>query len=87
MFPNVTYEEFNLPAQPGDAFVFMSDGITDAENSEGEMYGEGRLSGLLCAHREQPADHIAEVIMADVTRFQAGQDRFDDETIIVLKVR
>ena len=33
------------------------------------------------------AAHIAEAILADVTRFQDGHDRFDDETIIVLKVR
>jgi sigma-B regulation protein RsbU (phosphoserine phosphatase) len=42
---------------------------------------------MLCAHRDQPAAHIAEAIMGDVTRFQAGHDRFDDETIIVLRVR
>jgi sigma-B regulation protein RsbU (phosphoserine phosphatase) len=87
MFPNVTYEEFNMATQPGDAIVFVSDGILDAENEKGEMYGEERLAGLLCAHREQPAAHIADAIMADVTHFQGGQDRFDDETIIVLRVK
>ena len=52
-----------------------------------EMYGEERLSGLLCAHRGQSAQEIADAILADVTRFQDGKDRFDDETIIVLRVR
>ena len=83
----MTYDELSLTAQPGDAIIFISDGILDAENAQGEMYGEERLTGLLCAHREQSASHIAEVILSDVTRFQAGHDRFDDETIIVLKVR
>ncbi len=87
LFPSVTYDELSLSAQPGDAIVFISDGILDAENAQSEMYGEERLTGLLCAHREQSASHIAEVILSDVTRFQAGHDRFDDETIIVLKVR
>ena len=41
----------------------------------------------LCAHRDQPAAHIADAIMADVTHFQGGKDRFDDETIIVLRVK
>ena len=76
-----------LTTQPGDAIVFISDGILDAENAQGEMYGEERLCSLLCAHREQSANQIAEAILSDVTRFQAGHDRFDDETIIVLKVR
>ena len=87
LFPNVTYEEFNVAAQPGDAIVFVSDGILDAENAQGEMYGDDRLSSLLCAQREHPAQQIADAILADVSRFQGAQDRFDDETIIVLRVR
>jgi sigma-B regulation protein RsbU (phosphoserine phosphatase) len=86
MFPDVTYEEFSVAAQPGDAIVFVSDGILDAENEKEEMYGEERLAGLLCASREMPAADIAEAILADVTRFQGTKDRFDDETIIVLRV-
>jgi sigma-B regulation protein RsbU (phosphoserine phosphatase) len=87
LFPNVTYEEFNVATQPGDAIIFVSDGILDAENAQAEMYGEDRLSGLLCAHRNRSAQQIADAILADVTKFQGAQDRFDDETIIVLRVR
>lgn len=87
MFPDVTYEEFSIATQPGDVLVFVSDGILDAENDAGEMYGEDRLAGMLCGSRDHPAARIAEAILADVTRFQGGHDRFDDETIIVLKVR
>jgi len=87
MFPDVTYEEFSVACQPGDAIVFVSDGILDAENEKEEMYGEDRLAGLLCSSREMPASEIAEAILADVTRFQGAKDRFDDETIIVLRVR
>ncbi|MGA8042903.1 MAG: SpoIIE family protein phosphatase [Terracidiphilus sp.] len=87
LFPDVAYEEFNIATQPGDAVVFISDGILDAENDAGEMYGEERLSNLLCAHHDKPAAEIAEAILSDVTHFQGGRDRFDDETIIVLRVR
>ncbi len=87
MFPNATYEEFNVATQPGDAVVFVSDGILDAENEKHEMYGEEQLAALLCASRDLPAQHIASAILSDVTQFQGAQDRFDDETIIVLRVR
>ena len=87
MFPSATYEEFNVATQPGDAIVFVSDGILDAENEKGDMYGEDRLASLLCSSRELPAQHIADAILADVTRFQGSKDRFDDETIIVLRVK
>jgi phosphoserine phosphatase RsbU/P len=87
MFPEAEYEEFSVATQPDDAFVFVSDGITDAENAQGEMYGMERLCEMLCGHRHLPAAEIAEAIFADVARFQAGQPRFDDETILVLRVR
>ena len=87
LFPDVSYDEINLATQPGDAIVFVSDGILDAENTHGEMYGQERLSRLLCANRDESANHIADAILADVSRFQDGKDRFDDETIIVLRVR
>jgi sigma-B regulation protein RsbU (phosphoserine phosphatase) len=87
MFPTVTYDEFSVATEPGDAFVFVSDGILDAQNEHEEMYGEDRLSAMLCSQRERTAAQIAEAILADVAHFQAGHDRFDDETIIVLKVR
>ena len=87
MFADVSYEEYYLAAEPGDAIVFVSDGILDAENAQGEMYGDERLAGLLCASRGLPAAEIADVILADVARFQGAHDRFDDETIIVLRVR
>jgi phosphoserine phosphatase RsbU/P len=87
MFPNVTYDEYHLATQAGDAIVFISDGITDAENEHGEMYGDERLASLLCSHRESSAVDVADAILADVSRFQGSHDRFDDETIIVLRVR
>ncbi len=87
LFPDVTYEELNVATQPGDAIVFVSDGILDAENEKEEMYGEERLAGLLCANRDLPALEIADAILEDVARFQGAKDRFDDETIIVLRVR
>lgn len=87
MFPGAEYEEFSVATQPGDAFVFVSDGITDAENAQGDMYGSDRLSEMLLSHRDLSAGEIAEAIFADVARFQAGQPRFDDETILVLRVR
>ena len=87
MFPNVIYDELTVATQPEDVIVFISDGILDAENAEGEMYGQERLAGLLCNRREQAAQEIADAVLADVSRFQGEHDRFDDETIIVLKVR
>ena len=87
LFPNAEYDELSVATEPGDVLIFVSDGILDAENAEEEMYGQERLTEILGSHREQPAHQIADAILADVSRFQGEQDRFDDETIVVLKVR
>ena len=87
MFADVSYDEIAVTTEPGDLVVFVSDGISDAENAQGEMYGQERLSSLLCGHRDQPAQLIADAILADVAHFQGTKDLFDDETIIVLRVR
>ena len=87
MFPDVAYEELTMATQPGNAVVFVSDGILDADNAQDEAYGEERLGQVLCGHRDRSAAEIAEAILNDVSRFQDGHDRFDDETIIVLRVK
>jgi sigma-B regulation protein RsbU (phosphoserine phosphatase) len=87
LFPDVQYDELSVTTEPGDVIVFVSDGILDAENEVEEMYGEEPLCSLLCSQGARPAQEIADAILADVTRFQGAQERFDDETIIVLKVR
>ena len=86
LFPAVTFDELTVQTQPGDVVVFVSDGILDAENAHEEMYGQDRLSAVLCSYHEQPANEIADAILTDVSRFQGAHERFDDETIIVLKV-
>jgi sigma-B regulation protein RsbU (phosphoserine phosphatase) len=87
LFPNASYDELNVATEPGDAIVFFSDGILDAENEQREMYGPERLAELLCSRGEQSAQEIADAILNDVSRFQGEQERFDDETVIVLRVR
>lgn len=87
LFADVSYDEIELALEPGDVAVLISDGILDAENDLEEMYGEERLNAVLCASRALPAHRVAEAILEDVTRFQGTHDRFDDETILVLRVR
>ncbi len=86
MFPNVKYEEFTLSTQPGDSLIFFSDGISDAENSSGEMFGDDRLKAVVKKCHGKPASKIADSILSEVSKFQGARERFDDETVVVLKV-
>jgi phosphoserine phosphatase RsbU/P len=86
MFPNVTYEEFSLSTQPGDSLIFFSDGITDAQNMDNEMFGDDRLKAVVKKYFQKPAAKIADAILAEVGKFQGEREHFDDETVVVLKV-
>jgi sigma-B regulation protein RsbU (phosphoserine phosphatase) len=85
LFPDVSYEEFTLSLQPGDAIVFFSDGITDALNERGELFGDERLIAAVRQNLHESAARIADIIFDELGRFQGGTDRFDDETVVVLK--
>ena len=87
LFPGVSYDQLSVQAAFGDVLVFASDGILDAENEKEEMYGPERLAAVLCSRSAGSALEIADAILDDVSRFQGTHDRFDDETILVLKVR
>jgi sigma-B regulation protein RsbU (phosphoserine phosphatase) len=85
LFPNVEYEEFTLSTRTGDLVVFFSDGIPDAENARGDMFGTDRLAKVLKSLRQATAASTVEAILKAVTEFQSGIEHFDDETIVVLR--
>jgi phosphoserine phosphatase RsbU/P len=86
MFPNAEYEEFTLSTRPGDLIVFFSDGIVDAVDDTGDMFGNDRLNAVLQSQTHPTAASTVDAILKAVTDFQDGTDHFDDETVVVLRV-
>ena len=88
LFPHAQYDELTIQAKPGDVLVFFSDGIADAENADGEMFGTERLTDVLREHPSacNSAQATVDAILAAVAAFQAGTAHFDDETLVVLRV-
>jgi sigma-B regulation protein RsbU (phosphoserine phosphatase) len=87
LFPSATYEERNIRCKPGDVFLFLSDGITDATSAAGNMFGRGRLEKTVLKYADGSADEIAQAIFSAVSDHAKGVDAFDDQTIVVLKVK
>jgi sigma-B regulation protein RsbU (phosphoserine phosphatase) len=88
LFPDAQYEELTLATRLGDVLIFFSDGIVDAENADGEMFGTDRLTAVLREHPSvcHSAQATVDAILAAVAAFQAGTAHFDDETLVVLRV-
>ena len=88
LFPKAEYDELTIQTKPGDVLVFFSDGIVDALNAEGEMFGTERLEAVLRNHPSgcHSAQATVDAILAAVAAFQSGTAHFDDETLVVLRV-
>jgi sigma-B regulation protein RsbU (phosphoserine phosphatase) len=88
LFPKAEYDELTIRTKPGDVIVFFSDGIVDALNAEGEMFGTERLETVLRDHPSacNSAQATVDAILAALAAFQAGTAHFDDETLVVLRV-
>ncbi len=72
---------------PGDGLFLYSDGITEAFDPAGELYGNDRLERILDRAHGRAAAEIVADILADTARFAAGAEQSDDITCLALRYR
>jgi len=87
LFSQAEYDEATLQADPGDAFIFFSDGILDATSSKGDMFGRERLERVANQNLHLSAEGLVDKLFTAVNEHAEGVDPFDDQTIVVLKVK
>jgi phosphoserine phosphatase RsbU/P len=85
MFDFATYDEVSLSIEPGDVVVLFSDGMVDALNSQGELFGRHRIEDLVAANYQLSAPELVAVIFDAVQKHSGDVSAFDDETVIVFK--
>jgi sigma-B regulation protein RsbU (phosphoserine phosphatase) len=71
--------------QKGDQIVFYTDGITEAHNAVGQMFGTERLDQVL-ENCTLQASALLETLLQAVEEFAAGQPAHDDQTLIVARI-
>ena len=79
------YKSRRMTIDPGDTLYLYTDGVTEAFNSEGNMYGEKRLGNLLKANLRAGHKEIVKITLADVAAFAAGILPSDDITLMAIK--
>jgi serine phosphatase RsbU (regulator of sigma subunit) len=72
---------------PGDGLFLYSDGITEAFNPAGELYGNARLEHVLGGSQRRSAAEIIAEVLADASGFAAGAEQSDDITCLALRYR
>jgi sigma-B regulation protein RsbU (phosphoserine phosphatase) len=87
LFDDAEYDEFTFKAKPGDMFVFFSDGIMDARNRAGDMFGRHRTEAIIAGCVNVSADCVVKSLFKAVTEHAAGEEAFDDETVVAIRVK
>jgi serine phosphatase RsbU (regulator of sigma subunit) len=84
MFGNARYAASQLQMKAGSRLILFTDGITDAQTSSGEEFGDARL--IDCCRsiaRELDAEGVVASLMQAVAEWSVGAEQFDDTTVVV----
>ncbi len=80
-------EEHTRPISPGDVIVLYTDGITEAMDTEGELFGDEALARVVASNWRLDAAGIRERVLREVKAFVGDAEPHDDMTMVVLKLR
>jgi sigma-B regulation protein RsbU (phosphoserine phosphatase) len=84
MMPQIRYGARYEAMTPGDTLVMYTDGITEARNIHGELYGTERLHTLVSGFHKPPSE-LADRIDTDLAAFVGASDPYDDITLLILQ--
>lgn len=85
LMPGMFYEEGEADLARGDSVIFHTDGLVEAHNPRGEMFGTPRLKDLLSMHPGNEAG-LDDALMEELQRFTGeGWEQEDDITLLTLQ--
>ena len=82
-----SYKAYSLDCQEGDGFLLYTDGVTEALNEGGGLYGEGRLEAMANATGEEHPEELVKSVRSEVASFAEGAEQSDDITVLALEVK
>lgn len=80
------YKLGKISLNEGDVLLYYTDGITEAENANKELFGLERLKRVLLENSYKSAQSIKEEILREVDLFRDGYEQVDDITLLVVKI-
>jgi serine phosphatase RsbU (regulator of sigma subunit) len=84
LMPGMSYEEKEVVLEPRDSALFYSDGLVEAYDPKGEMFGFPRLRALVAEHGEEGP--LVDVLMEELYSFVGeGWEQEDDITLLTLR--
>jgi phosphoserine phosphatase RsbU/P len=80
------YSEARVTVEPGDLLFFYTDGLVEAENAAGDMFGAERLQQLLSEAQSRDLAAILTLVEGRVRAFRGDVEPLDDATMMALRV-
>jgi serine phosphatase RsbU (regulator of sigma subunit)/signal transduction protein with GAF and PtsI domain len=87
VLPDEEYQERTAVLEAGDTLILYTDGLVDAMDGEGQMFGRQRLKQVVAAHRSAAAQELAGHITDAVDAHVGDSAQFDDLTLVVARRR
>jgi sigma-B regulation protein RsbU (phosphoserine phosphatase) len=72
--------------EKGQIIVLATDGIWEAHNARGEMFGKDAFHEIIRQNASETASHILETVYDELAQFQKGVEPEDDVTLVVIKI-
>ena len=76
-------KDTTVKLEQGDIVLLYTDGITEAMNEQGDLFGEDRLAQSLDKYAHLPMGKLIEMVMRDLDYFK--REQYDDMTIVAIK--
>lgn len=86
MRDGVRYKNNRISFERGDMLCLYTDGVTEANNSDGSLYGEERLKRCMDENYALEPKELVQMIRADIDNFAGEAEQFDDITMVILKM-
>ncbi len=80
------YQNQAVSLRPGDTLLVCTDGVVEAMNEAGELYGAARLEALLHAAGSEPPQALVEALKCDIDAFAGSAPKADDVTLLALRL-
>ena len=87
MIEEIQYDKIHDMLVPGDMIFLSSDGVVEASNGNGEMYGPERLAACVASASNHSAQNMLKCILDDVHTFVGDAEAADDMTMVVIIVQ
>jgi serine phosphatase RsbU (regulator of sigma subunit) len=87
LIPEADYESARLQLEPEDTLVLFSDGVTEAENVNHDLFETSRLSQALAGKQDVPVEALQQSVLDAVRGFTRGASQSDDITLLVVRYR